>query len=83
MYAIRSYYDLFQRHGAWPAVRRAEIEYLQPVSPGDRLRFDLEVVRWGDTSFTLRQRAWKVGGEGTVAEVEAVFVTVGKSYNFV
>lgn len=70
--------DLFQRHGAWPAVRKAEIEYAQQVFPGDRLRFALEVERWGDTSFTLRQRCWKVGSDATVAEVRTVFVTIGR-----
>lgn len=70
--------DLFQRHGVWPAVRKAEIEYLQQVFPGDRLRFELEVGHWGETSFTLRQRARKVGGEGVVAEASFVFVMVSR-----
>jgi YbgC/YbaW family acyl-CoA thioester hydrolase len=70
--------DVFQRHGAWPAVRKTSIEYLQPVFPGDRLRFDVEVAAWGTTSFTLRQSARKVGGEGKAAEAEFVFVTIGR-----
>jgi pimeloyl-ACP methyl ester carboxylesterase/acyl-CoA thioesterase FadM len=70
--------DLFQRHGGWPAVRKTEIEYHDQVFPGDRLRFDLEVTRVGDTSFTMRQRARKVGGERDVAEALFVFVMVAR-----
>ncbi|MDH4045850.1 MAG: alpha/beta fold hydrolase [Gemmatimonadota bacterium] len=70
--------DLFQRHRVWPAVRKATVEFLQQVFPGDRLRFEIEVVHWGETSFTLRQRARKVGG-GDVAEAELVFVTLGQN----
>jgi 3-oxoadipate enol-lactonase len=70
--------DLFQRHGTWPAVRKASVEFLQPAVPGDRLRFELEVAGWGETSFTLRQRARKIGGDGLLAEGEFVFVTIGR-----
>lgn len=70
--------DVFQRHGVWPAVRKASVEFLQQVFPGDRLRFEVEVVHWGETSFTLRQCARKIGGEGVAAEGELVFVTLGR-----
>jgi len=70
--------DLFERHGVWPAVRKATVEFLRQVFPGDVLRFELEVAGWGDTSFTLRQRARKVGDDGLVAESEMVFVTIGR-----
>lgn len=69
--------DLFEREGVWPAVRRATVEFLQQVFPGDRLRFGLEVASWGETSFTLRQRAWKSGDDRPVAQCETVFVTIG------
>lgn len=68
--------DLFTRHGLWPAVRKATIEFLQPAHPGDRLRFELEVTRWGETSFTMRQQARRATGSGLVADAELVFVTV-------
>jgi 3-oxoadipate enol-lactonase len=69
---------LFERHGVWPAVRKATVEFLRQVFPGDVLRFEIEVAAWGDTSFTLRQRARKVGDDGLVAESEMVFVTIGR-----
>jgi YbgC/YbaW family acyl-CoA thioester hydrolase len=49
--------DLFGRAGAWPAVRRAVIEYHAAALPGQTLRFHLTVTRFGRTSFTLRQVA--------------------------
>jgi pimeloyl-ACP methyl ester carboxylesterase len=74
--------DLFKRHGVWPAVRKATVDFLQQAYPGDRLRFDLEVTHWGDTSFTMRQRARRIGADdlaaGLAAEAEFVFVTVGR-----
>jgi YbgC/YbaW family acyl-CoA thioester hydrolase len=68
--------DLFKRHGIWPAIRKATVDFLQPAHPGDRLRFELEVTHWGDTSFTMRQRARRPGGEGVAADAEFVFVAV-------
>lgn len=70
--------DLFERHGVWPAVRKATVEFLRQVHPGDVLRFEMEVAGWGETSFTLRQRARKVGDDGFAAESEIVFVTIGR-----
>ena len=70
--------DLFERHGVWPAVRKATVEFLRQVYPGDVLRFEMEVAGWGETSFTLRQRARKVGDDGFAAESEIVFVTIGR-----
>jgi pimeloyl-ACP methyl ester carboxylesterase len=69
--------DVFERQGVWAAVRKATVEFLQQVYPGEQLRFDLEVTHWGETSFTLLQRAHKLGGEKPAAECETVFVTVG------
>ena len=70
--------DLFERHGVWPAVRKATVEFLRQVYPGDVLRFEMEVAGWGETSFNLRQRARKVGDDGFAAESEIVFVTIGR-----
>jgi len=70
--------DLFKRHGVWPAVRKATVDFLQQAYPGDRLRFDIEVVHWGETSFTLCQRARRLGADGVAAQAEFVFVTVGR-----
>lgn len=70
--------DMFERQGVWPAVRKTTVEFYRQVYPGDRLRFDLQVARWGETSFTLLQRAHKLGDEKPVAESETVFVTIGR-----
>lgn len=72
--------DLFERNGAWPAVRRATVEYLQQVFAGERLRFELELTAQGRTSFGLRQVAWKAGaGAGApAAEADFVFVCLGR-----
>jgi len=68
--------DLFKRHGVWPAVRRATIDFLRPAYPGDRLRFELEVTRLGETSFSMRQRARRLPDAGLAAEADFVLVTV-------
>lgn len=70
--------DLFKRHGVWPAVRKATVDFLQRAYPGDRLRFDIEVLHWGETSFTLAQRARRLGADGVAAQAEFVIVTVGR-----
>jgi pimeloyl-ACP methyl ester carboxylesterase len=70
--------DLFKRHGVWPAVRKATVDFLQQAYPGDRLRFDLEVTHWGETTFTMRQRARRIGVDGLAADAEFVFVAVGR-----
>jgi 3-oxoadipate enol-lactonase len=69
---------VFHAHGVWPAVRKTEAEFFQQVAPGDRLRFELEVEHWGETSFTLRQQARRVGGQGLAAEVRVVLVTIAR-----
>jgi YbgC/YbaW family acyl-CoA thioester hydrolase len=52
--------DFFTRAAAWPAVRKAEIEYHAPAFPGDVLRFQTTLLHVGHTSFTLRQSARRV-----------------------
>jgi 3-oxoadipate enol-lactonase len=69
--------DLFERQGVWPAVRKASVEFLRQVYPGEQLRFEVEVEHWGETSFTLLQRARKLGDNEVAAECETVFVTIG------
>jgi pimeloyl-ACP methyl ester carboxylesterase/acyl-CoA thioesterase FadM len=70
--------DVFARAGAWPAVRRTTIEYHQQVFPGERLRFTIDLVHHGHTSFALRQVARKAGSEAPVAEAEFLFVCIGR-----
>ncbi len=68
--------DAFARSGVWPAVRRATVDYHAGSWPGDRLEFTLELVGRGRTSFTLRQRAVRVGDHRLVATAELVFVCI-------
>ena len=52
--------DVFNRTGAWPAVRKTVIEYHAAAFPGDMLRFQQELTHLGRTSFTMRQTARRV-----------------------
>jgi YbgC/YbaW family acyl-CoA thioester hydrolase len=68
--------DVFTRAGAWPAVRKASIEYLAAAFPGDVLRFHLALVHHGRTSFTLRQTARRLRDDALVATAEFLFVCI-------
>lgn len=47
--------DVFTRAGAWPAIRRASVEYYAAAFPGEALRFDLSLTHHGKTSFSMHQ----------------------------
>jgi YbgC/YbaW family acyl-CoA thioester hydrolase len=68
--------DFFTRHDAWPAVRKATIEYHTSAFPGDVLRFHQALTRLGRTSFTMRQVARQSRDETLVASAEFVFVCI-------
>ncbi len=70
--------DAFARHKAWPAIRKANIEYHRQVLPGDRLRLELELTHLGRSSFQMRQVARKVGEDAPVAEATFLFVCIGQ-----
>ncbi|HET7602181.1 MAG TPA: alpha/beta fold hydrolase [Gemmatimonadales bacterium] len=69
--------DVFQRAGVWPAVRRASVDYLAQVFPGDTLRFQQTLTHLGRTSFTLRQSARRIEDDVLAATAEFVFVCLG------
>ena len=71
--------DLFDRTGAWPAVRRTVIEYHTSAYPGDVLRFEQELTHVGRTSFTMRQVAHRSSDDALVATAEFVFVCVSRT----
>jgi acyl-CoA thioesterase FadM len=58
--------DLFKRHGVWPAVRKATVDFLQQAYPGDRLRFDIEVLHWARRASPLSAPAGS--GRGVAAQ---------------
>ncbi len=68
--------DVFERHGSWPAARKATIEYHGQARPGDSLRIDTTLTQVGRTSFTLHQVARKIKTRALVAEVHTVFVCI-------
>jgi 3-oxoadipate enol-lactonase len=68
--------DIFTRHKVWPAVRKASVEFLVPVFPGDVLTVDLHLERLGRTSIELRQSAKRKSDGELVAEAHIVFVIV-------
>jgi pimeloyl-ACP methyl ester carboxylesterase len=70
--------DVFSRQGVWPAVRRTTIEYRKQVFPGERLRFSMELVHHGQTSFAVRQVATKTASDTVAAEAEFLFVCIGR-----
>ena len=69
---------VFERAGVWPAVRRTTVDYHASAWPGDVLAFDIEVTHRGRTSFTLRQRAHRVGDDRLIAEAEILFVCIDR-----
>ena len=70
--------DIFSRNGAWPAVRKATVDYSAPAYPGDVLRFHQALTHRGRTSFTLRQTARRVRDDALIATAEFVFVCVDR-----
>lgn len=68
--------DYFQRHSAWPVVRKSVVEYHAQAFMGDVLRFAQVLVHVGRTSFTLRQTARRVRDDVLVSTAEVVFVCV-------
>lgn len=68
--------ELFKRQNAWPVARRAVVDFLTPVFPGDRLRVDTVVTHRGTTSVTLRHVVTRVTDRRVAAEAEIVFVLI-------
>jgi YbgC/YbaW family acyl-CoA thioester hydrolase len=67
---------VFTRHGAWPVVRKATVEYYAEALPGDVLQFGTSLTHLGRTSFTLHQTARRASDQRLVAEGDLVFVCV-------
>jgi len=70
--------DVFTRHGAWPAVRKAVIDYRVAAYPGDVLRFHQALTHHGRTSFTMRQTARRVRDDMLISTAEFVFVCINR-----
>ncbi len=70
--------DVFTRAGAWPAVRKAVIDYHAAAFPGDVLRFEQTLTHLGRTSFTMRQTARRPSDDTLVATAEFIFVCIGR-----
>ncbi len=70
--------DVFTRHGTWPAVRKAAIDYHAAAFPGDVLRFHQSLTHHGRTSFTVRQTARRVKDDALISTAEFVFVCVNR-----
>jgi YbgC/YbaW family acyl-CoA thioester hydrolase len=68
--------DFFSRHGVWPAVRRATVEFHKPAFPGDVLTVDLQLEKLGRTSITLKQHAVRTSDGVLLGEVHLVFVMI-------
>lgn len=70
--------DVFTRNAAWPAVRKATIDYHAAALPGDVLRFAFALTHHGRTSFTMRQTARRIRDDALIATAEFVFVCVDR-----
>ncbi len=70
--------DFFTRAGAWPALRKATIEYQASAFPGEALRFTQTLLHQGRTSFSLRQVARRAAAAGLIATADFVFVCVDR-----
>ncbi len=70
--------DVFQRVGAWPAVRKTTIDYHLAAFPGDVLRFHQALTHVGRTSFTMRQTARRRSDDALIATAEFVFVCINR-----
>jgi YbgC/YbaW family acyl-CoA thioester hydrolase len=70
--------DVFTRHSAWPAVRKAAIDYHLAAYPGDVLRFHQTLTHHGRTSFTIRQTARRTRDDALIATAEFVFVCISR-----
>jgi YbgC/YbaW family acyl-CoA thioester hydrolase len=71
--------EVFSRNQAWPAVRKATIEYYRPALVGDVLEIETSLTHHGRTSFTLHQMARRPADRQVVAEGEFLFVCLGES----
>ena len=70
--------DVFARHGTWPAVRKAAIDYHLAAYPGDILRFHQVLTHHGRTSFALRQTARRTRDDALISTAEFVFVCINR-----
>jgi 3-oxoadipate enol-lactonase len=68
--------DLFRRHGVWPAVRHADVEFHKPAFPGDVLVVDLRLESLGRTSLTMAQSAVRRSDGAVLAEAQLTFVMI-------
>jgi 3-oxoadipate enol-lactonase len=68
--------DLFRRHGVWPAVRHATVDFRKPAFPGDVLTVDLRLESLGRTSVVMSQRAVRRADGAELAEAKLTFVMV-------
>jgi YbgC/YbaW family acyl-CoA thioester hydrolase len=70
--------DFFERHGVWPAVRKATVEYKAAVFSRDVLRIETALVHRGTTSLTLRHTVRRAADDAVVADAELVFVCIDR-----
>ncbi|MSR06256.1 MAG: alpha/beta fold hydrolase [Gemmatimonadetes bacterium] len=68
--------DVFTRAGAWPAIRKANVEYYAAAFPGEALRFDLSLTQHGKTSFSMHQLVRRVGDGRLIAAGEFTAVCI-------
>lgn len=73
--------NVFRKHGVWPAVRKATVEYFLPAFPGDVLEVQTTLKHLGRTSLELQQRAVRPADGTPVAEALLLLVMIDGSGN--
>jgi len=72
---------VFRKHGIWPAVRKATVDYHLPAFPGDVLEVRTDLEKLGRTSMDLRQQARRPNDGTLVADAHLVLVMIDGSGN--
>jgi len=68
--------DVFTKAGAWPAIRKASVEYYAATFPGEALRFDLSLTQHGKTSLSMHQVVRRTGDGRLIASGEFTVVCI-------
>ena len=71
--------DVFTNAGAWPAIRKAGVEYYAAAFPGEALSFDLSLTHHGKTSFSMHQMVRRAKDGALIAAGDFTAVCIDAS----
>src|SRR5688500_17908034 len=70
--------DAFTRGGAWPAIRRADVEYFAPAFRGDVLEFDMSLTHLGRSCMSLIQVVRRQSDRSLVAAGQFLAICINR-----